>query len=217
MDDTTPYSGEVEIATSKKSKKAYGIGHCWKCHNGNGIFWKKTWNGVFPDTCWSCNGTGKGKVRLYTFKQVQGQIKRAEQNHILYLNKVALGNEINALKNMAYNYSEKGVAQRAKRLSWKKDKILTKNKSQFVGQVKDRGTFDLTLTFRKGFDTDFGVSFLNTLKDAQGNVFTYWGSSFLDVDVDSTITVKATIKDHREYQGTKQTVINRPKIIEGVR
>ena len=217
MDDTTPYSGEVEIDTSKKSKKAYGIGHCWKCHNGNGIFWKKTWNGVFPDTCWSCNGTGKGKVRLYTLKQVQGQIKRAEKNHILYLNKVALGNEINALKNIAYNYSEKGVAQRAKRLAWKKDKILTKNNSEFVGQVKDRGTFDLTLTFRKGFDTDFGVSFLNTLKDAQGNVFTYWGSSFLDVEVDSTITVKATIKDHREYDGTKQTVINRPKIIEGVR
>ena len=216
MDDTTPYYGEVEIDTSKKSKKAYGIGHCWKCHNGNGIFWKKTWNGVFPDTCWSCNGTGKGKVRLYTLKQVQGQIKRAEKNHILYLNKVALGNEINALKNIAYNYSEKGVAQRAKRLAWKKDKILTKNKSQFVGQVKDRGTFDLTLTFRKGFDTDFGVSFLNTLKDAQGNVFTYWGNSFLDDEVDSTITVKATIKDHREYQGTKQTVINRPKIIEGV-
>ena len=216
MDDTTPYSGEVEIDTSKKSKKAFGIGHCWKCHNGNGIFWKKTWNGVFPDTCWSCNGTGKGKVRLYTLKQVQGQIKRAEKNHILYLNKVALGNEINALEKIAYNYSEKGVAQRAKRLAWKKDKILTKNNSEFVGQVKDRGTFDLTLTFRKGFDTDFGVSFLNTLKDSQGNVFTYWGNSFLDVEVDTTITVKATIKDHREYQGTKQTVINRPKIIEGV-
>ena len=216
MDDTTPYSGEVEIDTSKKSKKAFGIGHCWKCHNGNGIFWKKTWNGVFPDTCWSCNGTGKGKVRLYTLKQVQGQIKRAEKNHILYLNKVALSNEINALKNIAYNYSEKGVALRAKRLAWKKDKILTKNNSEFVGQVKDRGTFDLTLTFRKGFDTDFGVSFLNTLKDSQGNVFTYWGNSFLDVEVDTTITVKATIKDHREYQGTKQTVINRPKIIEGV-
>ena len=216
MDDTTPYCGEVEIDTSKKSKKAYGIGHCWKCHNGNGIFWKKTWNGAFPDTCWSCNGTGKGKVRLYTLKQVQGQIKRAEKNHILYLNKVALGNEINALKRIAYNYSEKGVAQRAKRLSWKKDKILTKNNSEFVGQLKDRGTFDLSLTFRKGFDTDFGVSFLNTLKDAQGNVFTYWGNSFLDVELDSTITVKATIKEYREYQGTKQTVINRPKIIEGV-
>ena len=216
MDDTTPYSGEVEIDTSKKSKKAFGIGHCWKCHNGNGIFWKKTWNGVFPDTCWSCNGTGKGKVRLYTLKQVQGQIKRAEKNHILYLNKVALGNEINALKKIAYNYSEKGVAQRAKRLAWKKDKILTKNNSEFVGQVKDRGTFDLTLTFRKGFETDFGVSFLNTLKDAQGNVFTYWGNSLNDVEENSTITVKATIKDHREYQGTKQTVINRPKIIEGV-
>ena len=103
------------------------------------------------------------------------------------------------------------------RRKWKKEKIQTKNNSEFVGQVKDRGTFDLTLTFRKGFESDFGVSFLNTLKDAQGNVFTYWGNSFLDVEVDSKITVKATIKDHREYQGTKQTVIDRPKIIEGVR
>ena len=216
MDDTTPYSGKVVYLADRRGIKAYGQGHCWKCHNGNGIYWKKTWNGAFAETCWACDGTGKGSVKLYTLKQVQAQIKRAEKNHILYLNKVALGNEINALKNIAYNYSEKGVAQRAKRLSWKKDKILTKNKSEFVGQVKDRGTFDLTLTFRKGFDTDFGVSFLNTLKDAQGNVFTYWGNSFLDVEVDTTITVKATIKDHREYDGTKQTVINRPKIIEGV-
>ena len=153
--------------------------------------------------CYRCDGRG-----IYHFFTTMGAFQ---------LDKVALSNEINALKNIAYNYSEKGVAQRAKRLAWKKDKILTKNKSEFVGQVKDRGTFDLTLTFRKGFETDFGVSFLNTLKDAQGNVFTYWGNSFLDVEVDSTITVKATIKDHREYDGTKQTVINRPKIIEGVR
>ena len=53
-------------------------------------------------------------------------------------------------------------------------------------------------------------------KDAEGNVFTYWGNSFLDVEVDTTITVKATIKAHREYQGTKQTVINRPKLVEKV-
>lgn len=196
--------------------KPYGYNACYRC-NGTGIYkWATEW-GYTGGTCYKCMGSGKDSGRLYLKKEMKWQksaklrldAKRQHHYDILI--------EANALKRIAWNYSEKGVAQRAKRLAWKKDKILTKNKSEFVGQVKDRGTFDLTLTFRKGFETDFGVSFLNTLKDAQGNVFTYWGNSLNDVEENSTITVKATIKDHREYDGTKQTVINRPKIIEGVR
>ena len=196
--------------------KPYGYNNCHRC-DGTGIFrWATEW-GYTGGTCYKCMGSGKDSGRLYLKKEMKWQksaklrldAKRQHHYDILI--------EANALKRIAWNYSEKGVAQRAKRLAWKKEKILTKNKSEFVGQVKDRGTFDLTLTFRKGFETDFGVSFLNTLKDAQGNVFTYWGNSLNDVEENSTITVKATIKDHREYDGTKQTVINRPKIIEGVR
>ncbi len=198
MDDTTPYSGDVELSDTKRGTKVYGLGHCWKCHNGSGIYWRKTWNGAFPDTCWSCNGTGKGRVRLYTLKQVQAQIKKAD----------------NALRNIAYNNSEKGLAYRNKRLSWKRDKIADKHKSNFVGTLKQREDFTLTLTFRKGFDGDFGTSWLNSLKDAQGNVFTYWGASLLDVEVNDTVTVKATVKEHKEYQGVNQTVIQRPKIIK---
>ena len=214
MDDITPYSGDVELSGTKRGTKVYGLGHCWKCHNGSGIYWRKTWNGAFPDTCWSCNGTGKGRVRLYTLKQVQAQINKAEREHISYLNEIALSHEINALRNIAYNHSEKGLAYRNKRRSWKRDKIADKHKSNFVGTLKQREDFTLTLTFRKGFDGDFGTSWLNSLKDAQGNVFTYWGASLLDVEVNDTVTVKATVKEHKEYQGVNQTVIQRPKIIE---
>ena len=205
-----------KIAFFNDKQKPYGKYDCYRC-NGTGIYQWMTAMGAMGGACYKCWGSGKHSGRLYLKKEMKWQQSSKEKRDAKRVEYFALLEETNALKRIAYNYSEKGVAQRAKRLSWKKDKILTKNKSEFVGQVKDRGTFDLTLTFRKGFDTDFGVSFLNTLKDAQGNVFTYWGNSFLDVDVDSTITVKATIKDHREYDGTKQTVINRPKIIEGVR
>jgi hypothetical protein len=36
----------------------------------------------------------------------------------------------------------------------------------------------------------------------------------LDVEVNDTVTVKATVKEHKEYQGVNQTVIQRPKIIK---
>ena len=195
--------------------KPYGYNACYRC-NGTGIYkWATEW-GYTGGSCYKCNGSGKDSGRLYLKKEMKWQksaklrldAKRQHHYDILI--------EKNALKRIAWNYSEKGVAHREKRLSWKKDKILTKNKSEFVGQVKDRGTFDLTLTFSKEFINDFGITYLNTLKDANGNVFTYWGNSFRDVDVDGTVTVKATIKDHREYQGTKQTVINRPKLLEKV-
>ena len=195
--------------------KPYGYDKCQRC-NGSGIYHFYTSMGASGGTCFKCSGEGHSQARLYLKKEMKWQksaklrldAKRQHHYDILI--------EKNALKRIAWNYSEKGVAHREKRLSWKKDKILTKNKSEFVGQVKDRGTFDLTLTFRKEFINDFGITYLNTLKDANGNVFTYWGNSFRDVDVDGTVTVKATIKDHREYQGTKQTVINRPKLLEKV-
>tara|TARA_A100000172_G_scaffold28240_1_gene16661 strand:+ start:526 stop:1395 length:870 start_codon:yes stop_codon:yes gene_type:complete len=195
--------------------KPYGYNNCYRC-DGTGIYqWATEW-GHSGGTCYKCMGSGKDSGRLYLKKEMKWQKSAKLRLDATKQHNYDILIEANALKRIAYNHSEKAVAQRAKRLAWKKEKIQTKNNSEFVGQLKDRGTFDLTLTFRKGFDTDFGVSFLNTLKDAQGNVFTYWGNSFLDVEVDTTITVKATIKDHKEYDGTKQTVINRPKIIEGV-
>ena len=39
------------------------------------------------------------------------------------------------------------------------------------------------------------------------------GASLLDVEVNDTVTVKATVEEHKEYQGVNQTVIKRPKII----
>lgn len=36
---------------------------------------------------------------------------------------------------------------------------------------------------------------------------------YVDAEVGDIVTMKATIKEHSEYKGTKQTVITRPKIV----
>lgn len=201
-----------KIAFFNSKQKPYGKYDCYRC-NGTGIYQWMTTMGAMGGACYKCWGTGKHSGRLYLRKEIKWQQSSKEKRNAKRTEYYALLEETNALKRIAYNHSEKGLAYRNKRLSWKRDKVADKHKSNFVGTLKQREDFTLTLTFRKGFDTNFGVSFLNTLKDAQGNVFTYWGASLLDVEVNDTVTVKATVEEHKEYQGVNQTVIKRPKII----
>ena len=86
--------------------------------------------------------------------------------------------------------------------------------SNFFGEVGQRTDFDVSLKFRLRFENDYGISWLNNLVDAQGNVFVYWGKCLGNKG--DNIKMKATIKEHKVYKGIKQTVVNRPKILEGV-
>ena len=85
-----------------------------------------------------------------------------------------------------------------------------RNKSNHVGNTKDRIDITATITFVKAIETRFGVSLLTILENEQGDVFKYFGSADLG-DKDDTITIKATVKDHAAYDGVNQTVISRPK------
>ena len=85
-----------------------------------------------------------------------------------------------------------------------------RNKSNHVGNIKDRIDITATITFVKSIDTHFGVSLLTILENDNGDVFKYFGSVDLG-DKGDKITIKATVKDHAEYDGVKQTVITRPK------
>ena len=211
-DELCEHPQKISFFNSKE--KPYGKYDCYRC-DGSGIYKWWTQMGATGGACYKCWGSGKHSARLYLKKEMKwkqsSKAKRDAKKQKYY----ELLDEKNALKRIAYNNSEKGLAYRNKRLSWKRDKIADKHKSNFVGTLKQREDFTLTLTFRKAFHGgDFGTSWLNSLKDAQGNVFTYWGASLLDVEVNDTITVKATVEEHKEYQGVNQTVIKRPKIIK---
>ena len=114
--------------------------------------------------------------------------------------------KLRSLKDRVQKHSYKIARLRERRLS----------PSNFGGEVNDRDVFDLTLKFKLDFQNYFNgrpvTSWLNSLVDSQGNVFVYWGKCLGNKG--DSIKVKATIKEHKVYKGIKQTVVNRPTILE---
>jgi len=86
-----------------------------------------------------------------------------------------------------------------------------RSKSSHVGQAGDRIDITATITVVKAVDGFYGISYFTILENSKGDVFKYVGSAELG-EKGQTITMKATVKDHTEYDGVDQTVINRPKL-----
>lgn len=82
--------------------------------------------------------------------------------------------------------------------------------SMFIGELKKRSTFTLTLTGYKETDGQYGTSYFHAFKDIDGNVVIYKGTKPLVKVRGETITVVASVKAHIERDGVKQTIIQRP-------
>lgn len=81
--------------------------------------------------------------------------------------------------------------------------------SQHIGTVGKREVFTVTINWVKYFEGAFGATYIHGLKDAAGNVVIYKGSKSLG-EKGAAVTVKATVKEHGERDGVKQTIISRP-------
>lgn len=81
--------------------------------------------------------------------------------------------------------------------------------SQHIGTVGKREVFTLTINWVKYFEGAFGATYIHGFKDTAGNVVIYKGSKCLG-EKGATVTVKATVKEHGDREGVKQTIISRP-------
>jgi hypothetical protein len=122
----------------------------------------------------------------------------------------------------ALSRKEKWVVESEKR---KEAQHAADSLSQHVGEVGKRLEFNLNIKKVLSFDTQFGMTYIHLMRDDAGNVIVYKGSN--DLSYGGTeivnnmwerkkltrVTVKATVKEHGEREGIKQTVISRPKII----
>lgn len=107
------------------------------------------------------------------------------------------------------------IAQRAARKVEWADKEAALNATRVhLGTVGEK--IELTLTTRHVVELDgiYGVSYIYICEDADKNVVIYKGTSRNFPDKGETMTVKATVKDHGVRDGVKQTIIQRPKLIE---
>lgn len=82
--------------------------------------------------------------------------------------------------------------------------------SEYVGEIGERIEEVFTVTKAFTFDGYYGTSTMHIMEDADGNVFV-WTTASKSFPEGKVMTLRGTIKDHREYKGTKQTILTRCK------
>ena len=193
--ETTPYEG----ATFTKNGKLYGYEVCGKCDGVGTLWWHMN---VSNGVCFACGGEKKRKARLYSERENASQRRRIERAIAQEKSRAAINMELAALRRI------RGLVQDGLR-------NIARGKanaaSAYVGAIGDRIQIEATVKFCMGFDGFYGTTYINTMVDAAGNIFVYKGKRLASKG--DTICLKATIKDHSDYKGAKQTVLSRPSII----
>lgn len=109
--------------------------------------------------------------------------------------------------------------------------------SEWVAEPKERIDMELTLVRdyqyeRQAYGYSYGyhpeTAHIYTLADAEGNCYVWRTTNDIDIEwydeddewhcitaeLGDKVTMRATVKEHGEYKGIRQTVITRPKIKE---
>lgn len=89
----------------------------------------------------------------------------------------------------------------------------TPKANKWIGTKKDRlrgivGTIKMVRTV-PGFNE--GLTTIITLVTGEGNTLVWFATNYPDAEVGDVWTFDGTVKNHNEFRGTKQTVINRVK------
>lgn len=121
---------------------------------------------------------------------------------------------INACRRVAIHKGlfDKRVAYEKEKAEKRETELANQN---YVGTVGDRMNFKITVDFIKGFDTQYGWSYVVKGKDSDGNAIVYFGTAELG-NVGDTVEFSAKVKKHDTYGDDKQTTVNRPTKIKVV-
>lgn len=106
-------------------------------------------------------------------------------------------------------FYQKHLAHEAQRAACMKEESGSKH----FGEVGKRNVYELIVVGESTFDSQFGITSLYRMRDNGGNV-AVWFTGTGSLEVGKTYQMKATIKKHDDYKGTKQTVLTRCSIIE---
>jgi hypothetical protein len=91
------------------------------------------------------------------------------------------------------------------------EKVEKVNTAGHFGEVGKREAIEVTIKSAKFIESDFGGTVLVIMESAAGHVLkTFSAGEFgSKVEVGTTVTVKATVKTHGEYNGVKETMVTR--------
>lgn len=85
----------------------------------------------------------------------------------------------------------------------------TKKESNYIGSVGVRQGFVMRLVSMREVGDNFFPSTLVTFKDNDGNVAKWFASNAPDIEIDNWYAFTGSIKEHTEYNGKKETRVNR--------
>lgn len=83
---------------------------------------------------------------------------------------------------------------------------------QWVGSIGDTIVATVTIEALIPIEGYYGSSTLVKMIDDSNNSLTWFASSFVPFERGEHVTIKARVKDHDEYEGTKQTKLTRVRI-----
>ena len=84
--------------------------------------------------------------------------------------------------------------------------------SEYIGNVGDKIETELVLEKVRGFYSTYGYTYVYCFKK-DNDVVVWKTQKGLDLEEGGKVKVKATIKEHSEYDGVKQTYITRAKVL----
>ena len=195
------YGDKVLLKEFKNGNKLWGtVTKCIKCGGSGKVIW------TYADhVCFDCNGKGWyfSRETEYTpenlakleAKRAKEAEKRAEER-------------------------AKREAEEAERLAkWKAEEAEreAKRRGHFFGEIGQKIEMEVTYTGCASYDTYFGTTWIYKF-DTDDGAHLVWktganlgGTEFFIME-DDRITIKATIKDHKDYHGIDQTELTRVKV-----
>ena len=84
--------------------------------------------------------------------------------------------------------------------------ISEPSKSEYQGNVGEWMIKTVTVTKNVTLNSRYGESHMHILEDEDGNVYV-WTTGSKNIEADRVITLKMKVKDHKDYKGTKQTIV----------
>ena len=123
-----------------------------------------------------------------------------------------------AITDDAITYRSLGLVCSLVSMHWRETeaqrKRENKKESNWIGEIKVRQEFkDLYLNVVIITEGYYGATYIHKFTDAAGNEIVWFASKW-DLDEEKFYSGKATVKDHNEFNGMKQTIITRAKFKE---
>jgi len=182
------YGETIGLVISKNGTIDYGDDFKWLRNHAN-----CRWNGYVQGLVTSVGNTLLEGTRFQILPVRWDELLEADTFNCRLTWKMNSARD--ALKNHTYAYPE------------------PKFESGFVGNVGEKLEVKAKLMHRSGwFETKFGDIRIYTFEDSSHNRLVWKTGAGLDADIGDYVSIKATVKEHSEYQGEKQTVLTRCKV-----